>query len=112
MLLVGVTLFADAREAGPCLSIFDVRELLRDFFLADTGSLCLLPEVEELFFGNITITVDIDLIEKFLRRQLAEFALPVVQSLRLINLLACVLIEDPEDGNNLCLHFLAQLLWE
>ena len=68
------------------------------------------PEREELLVIDDTIVVDIDSVEEFNRRNLSKLILPMLNSFVLINLIAAVLIEYPEDSFTLLLGFVIQFL--
>ena len=66
------------------------------------GSLNDLPELDELLQRDLTIVVDVDGVKKFAGGDFAESALPVVESLGLID---CVTAVNVKDAKHLC-HFL------
>ena len=82
------------RESNPTLTILDVLELLHNLFLVMSCRLDRSPELNELLFAHLSITVHIHSVEELLGRDLAETCLPVLDSLLFVNGGAAIDIED------------------
>ena len=97
-------------EAYPCLSILDVLQLLHDLFLRNAVALGNHPELHELLAGDLAVPVKVNLIEEFPSRQLAKWALPVLQGLVAVYFVAAVNVKYFESSEDLILTLLAELL--
>ena len=84
-------------KSDPALSARDIVELLKDLLLSVTSGFNSLPELLELLESNLPVLVDINLVEELARRNLAKGALPVLNSLILVNGVATIDIKDLKD---------------
>ena len=84
-------------EANPGFAVSDVFELLHDLLFAVSGGLDDLPESLELLKTDLAVVVDVDGVEELLGRDSAEGALPVGDSLGLVNGVAAINVEDAKD---------------
>jgi len=84
-------------EADPGFSVSDVLKFFHDLLLGVTGRLDNLPEGLELLKTDLAVVVDVDGVEELLGRDSAEGALPVGDSLGLVNGVAAINVEDSED---------------
>ena len=78
-------LLGEVVEADPAFAVLDVIKLLKDLLLGVASLLDDLPELLELFEGDLAVVVGIDGVEKLTRRNLGEPALPVLEGLVLVN---------------------------
>ena len=91
---VGLVLSWQVVETAPALTVLDIFKLFVDFLLGVAGSLDDLPEIYELFQRDLAVVVDVDGVEEFAGGDFAESALPVVESLGLVNCVAAVNVKD------------------
>ena len=84
-------------ESDPALSARDIVKLLQDLLLSVTSSFDSYPELLELLESDLPVLVDINLVEELTRWNLAKGALPMLNSLILIDGIATIDIEDAKD---------------
>ena len=76
------------------------------------SSLHSLPEALELLKRDLTIVVDVHLVEELARRNFSESALPMLDCLVLVDGLAAINIEDAKNLIDLLLRSLREFLHE